>query len=83
MDAANVLVISVGETIPHDEGIARRHHEDHHDALHCTRHRIFLERKLQFRIFEKSLSKYSNSMLIFPEQFAKMQEFLVGILKHF
>ncbi len=41
--AANVLVVGVAEALPHDEGVAGRHHEDHHDALHCARHRVLLQ----------------------------------------
>ncbi len=50
VDAANVLVVGVAEALPHDEGVAGRHHEDHHDALHRARHRVLLQ-AVQEKIF--------------------------------
>ena len=54
VDPPDVLVVGVGEALPHDEGIARGHHEDHHDALHGARHRVLLRDVLLFHVKKKS-----------------------------
>ena len=65
VDPPDVLVVGVGEALPHDEGIARGHHEDHHDALHGARHRVLLRDVLLFHVKKKFKSYAEVGNLFF------------------
>ena len=65
VDPPDVLVVGVGEALPHDEGIPRGHHEDYHDALHGARHRVLLRDVLLFHVKKKFKSYAEVGNLFF------------------